>query len=72
VTYAVDKKLCYYLSMTNNNETNDTLHDSETNDALCPEDLGVTQEAYDAACVESTASGDTGHIRVAGRRVYAA
>ena len=49
------------------------LYDSETNDYLTPEDLGVTDEEYYAADAESEASHQSeGHVIVNGRRVYAA
>jgi hypothetical protein len=49
------------------------LYDSETNDVLTPGDLGITQDEYDAAVAESLAVPEPeGHIRVNGRRVYAA
>jgi hypothetical protein len=51
----------------------DTLYDSESGDALTAEDLGISQAEYDAAIAESLAAAEVeGHIRVAGRRVYAA
>ena len=54
-------------------ETPDTLYDSETNDSLSADDLGIANEAYDEACEESWACPQPeGHIYVAGRRVYAA
>jgi len=56
-----------------------TLYDSETNDYLTAEDLGLTDDEYDASIVESMNLPQAeGHIRVRGakcgdngRRVYA-
>ncbi len=48
------------------------LYDSETNDMLSAEDIGITDSEYVAACSESLAATPEGHIVVAGRRVYAA
>ena len=48
------------------------LYDSETQDMLTPEDLGITPEEYTAACRRSMDTAPEGHIYVAGRRVYAA
>lgn len=63
--------------MTNTSEI--SLYDSETNDHVTADELGLTDDEYDAACVTSmNDAGDTGHIRVygtkcgtKGRRVYA-
>jgi hypothetical protein len=53
--------------------TYDTLFDSDTNERLTEDDLGVTREQYDAAVQESVWCPQAeGHIRVNGRRVYAA
>jgi hypothetical protein len=50
-----------------------TLLDSDTNETVSPEDLGITDAQYDAAIDESFACSESqqGHIRVNGRRVYA-
>ena len=48
------------------------LYDSETNDMLSAEDIGIDEAEYVAACAESMAAAPEGHIVVAGRRVYAA
>lgn len=55
------------------NATYDTLRDSDTTDSLTAEDLGITDEQY-AEAIEESANSDQaeGHIRVNGRRVYAA
>lgn len=47
------------------------LYDSETNDYVDADDLGVTEDEYAAAAEESLADCGTGHVRVNGRRVYA-
>lgn len=59
--------------------TYQSLYCSDTNDYLSAEDLGLTCEEYDAACVSSANAAADGHIRVfgskcgdKGRRVYAA
>lgn len=52
----------------------DTLYDSDTNEALTAEDLGISQERYDEVVEDSVKhSGDTGHVVIGeiGRRVYA-
>jgi hypothetical protein len=55
------------------NPTADTLYDSDTNDSLTAEDLGITDEQYEAAVAESVNCGQAeGHIRIGERRVYAA
>jgi len=46
------------------------LYDSATKEVLTTEDLGVTDGEYRAAVRESVATLD-GHVRIAGRRVYA-
>ena len=52
--------------------TPDTLYDSETAESLTAEDLGITDEQYEATVLESTDCNQTeGHVRVNGRRVYA-
>lgn len=48
------------------------LHDSNTTDTLTAEDLGITVKEYREAVRESLAEKNEGHIRVNGRRVYAA
>jgi hypothetical protein len=51
-----------------------TLYDSETNDALSPDELGIEQERYDEVVHESIEhGGETGHVHIGeiGRRVYA-
>ena len=48
------------------------LYDSETNDMLSAEDIGITDAEYVSACRESAEAAPEGHIVVAGRRVYAA
>ena len=48
------------------------LYDSETNDMLSAEDIGITAAEYVAACRESAEAAPEGHVMVAGRRVYAA
>jgi len=48
------------------------LYDSETSDSLTADDLGITDEQYDAAVQESVDCEQAeGHVRVNGRRVYA-
>jgi hypothetical protein len=48
------------------------LYDSETNDRVTAEELGVTDEEYAAAVSASLNAGQPeGHVRVNGRRVYA-
>ena len=52
----------------------DTLYDSDTNEALTDEDLGISQERYDEVIEDSVKhGGDTGHVVIGeiGRRVYA-
>lgn len=50
----------------------DCLYDSETNEYLTAEELGINDDQYAAACLESASqSAAEGHIRLAGRRVYA-
>jgi hypothetical protein len=52
----------------------DTLYDSETNDSLTAEDIGISQERYDEVVKNSVEhGGDTGHVVISeiGRRVYA-
>ena len=48
------------------------LYDSETQEMVSADDLGITAAEYVAACAESMAAAPEGHIVVAGRRVYAA
>jgi len=49
----------------------DTLCDSDTNEELTADDLGITDEQYADALAESAGAGETGHIRLEnGRRVY--
>ena len=48
------------------------LYDSETQEMVSADDLGITAAEYVAACAESMAAAPEGHIMVAGRRVYAA
>lgn len=48
------------------------LHDSDTTETVTAEDLGVDDLAYYEAIVESLTAGDTGHVTVRGRTVYAA
>ncbi len=48
------------------------LYDSETNDMIDADDLGITAAEYVAACRESAEAAPEGHVMVAGRRVYAA
>ena len=48
------------------------LYDSETQEMVPAEDIGITDAEYVAACAESMATAPEGHIVVAGRRVYAA
>ena len=48
------------------------LYDSDTNERVNDEDLGISTAAYDAAIIDSLAdTADEGHILVAGRRVFA-
>jgi hypothetical protein len=50
----------------------DTLRDSDTNESLTAEELGITDEQYAEAIEESaTCSQAEGHVLVNGRRVYA-
>ena len=48
------------------------LYDSETQEMVSADDLGITAAEYVAACRESADAAPEGHIVVAGRRVYAA
>ena len=48
------------------------LYDSETQEMVSSDDLGITAAEYVAACRESAEAAPEGHIMVAGRRVYAA
>ena len=48
------------------------LYDSETQEMVSADDLGITAAEYVAACAESMAAAPEGHVMVAGRRVYAA
>ena len=48
------------------------LYDSETQEMLSAEDIGITDAEYVAACAESAEAAPEGHVIVAGRRVYAA
>jgi hypothetical protein len=49
------------------------LLDSDTNEQLTAEDLGIDATRYVNACCESLDCGQAeGHVRVNGRRVYAA
>jgi hypothetical protein len=49
------------------------LHDSDTADRLTAEDLEIDATRYVEACCESLDCGQAeGHVRVNGRRVYAA
>ena len=48
------------------------LYDSETNEMLSADDLGIMYEEYVEACAESLEAAPEGHVMVAGRRVYAA
>ncbi len=48
------------------------LYDSETQEMVSADDLGITAAEYVAACRESAESAPEGHVMVAGRRVYAA
>lgn len=49
------------------------LRDSDTTAQLTASDLGVDATRYVEACIESLDGGQPeGHLRVAGRRVYAA
>lgn len=48
------------------------LHDSETTDTLSAKDLEISAQEYREAVRESMAIAGEGHIRVNGRRVYAA
>lgn len=58
----------------------DTLYDSDTNDRVSAEELGLTDDEYEFAVSESVSIGQMeGHVRVygtncgpKGRRVYAA
>lgn len=55
-----------------NTDSYDTLYDSDTNEVLSADDLGITNEQYEDALKESIGCGQAeGHIRVNGRRVYA-
>jgi len=49
------------------------LYDSETNDPVSYDDLGISLEEYEAAIRESLENDQPeGHIRISDRRVYAA
>lgn len=48
------------------------LYDSETQEMVSADDLGITAAEYVAACRESAEAAPEGHVMVAGRRVYAA
>ncbi len=52
---------------------NGTLADSNTNQTVTADDLGITEEQYDAIVDESIDSGtEEGHVRAPnGRKVYA-
>ncbi len=55
------------------NNQYDSLYDSDTNDYLSSRDLGITDEQYELAVQESESCDQAeGHIRVNGRKVYAA
>ena len=58
---------------TTTEDTLTTLHDSDTSDTVTAEQLGITQDEYDALCEESQNSDQPeGHVRTStGRRVYA-
>lgn len=79
IPLAPDALMHHALTMTKQ-PTYESLYCSDTNDYLSAEDLGLTREEYDAACVSSAnLSQAEGHIRVfgsecgdKGRRVYAA
>ena len=51
----------------------DTLYDSDSNEELTAEDLGITSERYEELVERSIAAGDCGHVEIGetGRRVYA-
>jgi hypothetical protein len=63
------------MNMAKNSEREiDTLYDSDTNEELTAEDLGISQERYDEVVKHSIENGgDTGHVVISeiGRRVYA-
>lgn len=79
ISLAPDASMHHIPPMTKQ-PTFESLYCSDTNDYLSAEDLGLTCEEYDAACVSSAnLSQAEGHIRVfgskcgnKGRRVYAA
>lgn len=49
------------------------LYDSDTNDSLSAEDLGITEDEYRETVAESLACDQAeGHVYVGTRRVYAA
>lgn len=60
------------MATTNSNHGYDTLRDSNTNEELTADDLGITDEQYTEAIEESAECPQVeGHILVNGRRVYA-
>lgn len=60
-------------NMTDRNQiTLHPLHDSETNELVTADDVGVSEREYADASRESVECGQhEGHVRLAGRRVYA-
>lgn len=50
---------------------NSTLVNSDTNETMTADELGITEEHYAELCAESFEGTAEGHIRVNGIRVYA-
>ncbi len=50
-----------------------SLYDSETNEYVSADDLGISNDEYDSAILESVKCPQAeGHIELSGRRLYAA